>query len=372
MNKKLLTFLFFCLAKTVNADFIHYGYAELKGTRYETMEDRALSDYFAKGKLFAIFDGHGGAEVSDYAKNNLIPFLKENMIFNSTNFAYELQRGIVNFDRELLKDGLGNTSGTTLCGVYVEDDKLYCANLGDSRAVLYGKDGEILPLSKDHKPQQEEMRIEKAGGRVDRGRVNGYLRTARALGDSFGGLKKIDELLNGVAEGTSIENFPKHPVSNIADVAIVSRKPEHEFIVIASDGLWDVMDNEKVRDFVKQKVCENESLKVVAEKLVEAAKDRSPQYNRDDISVIIVAVNNDDVLRTKWGQVTTKSAKKETLSGYSRYAPQLTEEEKERYQGTRDFFKKLNDRRLELEAKEEANEQNGWLAYLTSWFPPSS
>ena len=64
-----------------------------------------------------------------------------------------------------------NFSGTTAVNVLIRGEVLYCANTGDSRAILGRFNGKWLakPLSKDHKPEleDEKMRIEGAGGRVE-------------------------------------------------------------------------------------------------------------------------------------------------------------------------------------------------------------
>jgi len=64
-------------------------------------------------------------------------------------------------------------SGSTVCSVLFDSKRIFCANAGDSRAVLYtqGKKGGLkcVPLSEDHKPElpQEAARVEKMGGRVE-------------------------------------------------------------------------------------------------------------------------------------------------------------------------------------------------------------
>lgn len=75
-------------------------------------------------------------------------------------------------------------AGTTAITVLIKDDKLFCANAGDSRAIGC-KNGEVESLSFDHKPNNpDEMdRIYRAGGWVELNRVNGNLALSRALGD---------------------------------------------------------------------------------------------------------------------------------------------------------------------------------------------
>lgn len=75
-------------------------------------------------------------------------------------------------------------AGTTAITALIRENKLYCANAGDSRAIAC-KNGSLIALSHDHKPNNpEEMdRIYNAGGWVEFNRVNGNLALSRALGD---------------------------------------------------------------------------------------------------------------------------------------------------------------------------------------------
>ena len=75
-------------------------------------------------------------------------------------------------------------SGCTACVVLITPNKIFCANVGDSRSVLY-KSGEPVPLSTDHKPNlpDEKKRIEMAEGIVSNGRVDDCLSLSRAMGD---------------------------------------------------------------------------------------------------------------------------------------------------------------------------------------------
>jgi serine/threonine protein phosphatase PrpC len=82
------------------------------------------------------------------------------------------------------EEKVNHRAGTTAIVLLMTKDKFYTANIGDSRAVLC-RSGKAVPLSFDHKPDnpQEHSRIEKAGGIVDQGRINGALNLSRAFGD---------------------------------------------------------------------------------------------------------------------------------------------------------------------------------------------
>ncbi|KAL6549792.1 hypothetical protein OROMI_020280 [Orobanche minor] len=114
-------------------------------------------------------------------------------------------------------------SGTTAVTVVLTEKHIVTANCGDSRAVLFRR-GRIVPLSFDHKADRkdETARVEASGGRVlntDTPRVEGILAVTRAIGDSY--LKPL--------------------VISEPDVTFTRRDKEDEFLILASDGLWDVM-----------------------------------------------------------------------------------------------------------------------------------
>lgn len=69
--------------------------------------------------------------------------------------------------------------------ILIVKDKIYCANVGDSRSILCYKNNKLQELSHDHKPQldKEKERIEKAGGFVADNRINGSINLSRAIGD---------------------------------------------------------------------------------------------------------------------------------------------------------------------------------------------
>ncbi|KHN07593.1 Protein phosphatase 2C 37 [Glycine soja] len=108
----------------------------------------------------------------------------------------------------------------------VTPDKIVVSNCGDSRAVLC-RNGVAIPLSSDHKPDRpdELLRVQSKGGRViywDGPRVLGVLAMSRAIGD----------------------NYLKPYVISEPEVMVTERTEEDECLILASDGLWDVVSNE--------------------------------------------------------------------------------------------------------------------------------
>jgi len=161
-------------------------------------------------------------------------------------------------------------AGTTAVMVLVTPQWIVCANAGDSRAVFSKNGHKAVPLSYDHKPddEEEERRIRAAGGYVAGGRVEGDLAVSRGLGDFR--FKDLDSALLGTAAGTaaagasatqpnsmndhattngsSSSTKPVTPedqkVSPVPDIIVQNRNKEHdEFIIVACDGIWDVQTN---------------------------------------------------------------------------------------------------------------------------------
>ncbi|XP_057336141.1 protein phosphatase 1L [Microplitis mediator] len=135
-----------------------------------------------------------------------------------------------------------DVAGSTALIVILDDKKLIVANVGDSRGVMCDNKGNAIPLSFDHKPQQqrERQRINKAGGLVTFNgvwRVAGILATSRALGD-----------------------YPlKDKKFVIADPDILTfdlKDHDPMFLILASDGLWDTFSNEEAVAFIKQRLDE--------------------------------------------------------------------------------------------------------------------
>lgn len=158
--------------------------------------------------LFGVLDGHGGVSAAFLGRPLLEKYFqyfldqetkKDQTILNVKNafrlaFRYtQSQITEPNFTwraKSRLKINVdypnSDCSGATACLVYIDaiNNRFYCANVGDSRAILC-RERDTIALSRDHKPTlpEEIKRIEKCGGYVKYGRVIGKLAVSRAIGD---------------------------------------------------------------------------------------------------------------------------------------------------------------------------------------------
>uniref|UniRef100_A0A061S238 protein-serine/threonine phosphatase n=1 Tax=Tetraselmis sp. GSL018 TaxID=582737 RepID=A0A061S238_9CHLO len=179
-------------------------------------------------------------------------------------------------------------AGCTAVVALVHEGKILVANAGDSRAVLC-RDGKAVALSTDHKPAQdsEKARIEAAGGFLSEiggvCRVNGNLNLSRAIGDlkykCNTELARKDQIITAQP-----------------DVLAEAIGPGDEFLILACDGIWDVMSNQDAVDFVKERIGKPEcSLADIAGELVDHCLAGDPKESRgigcDNMTALIVQLN---------------------------------------------------------------------------------
>ncbi|XBI18148.1 hypothetical protein VPH35_060014 [Triticum aestivum] len=246
---------------------LYCGYSSLRGRRasMEDFYDMRSSKMGAKNiNLFGVFDGHGGSCAAEYLKEHLFENLLKHPSF-ITDTKTAISESYTKTDSDFLdaETNIHREDGSTASTAIFVGNHLYVANVGDSRAVI-SKAGKAIALSDDHKPDRsdERERIENAGGVVTFSgtwRVGGVLAMSRAFGDRL--LKPFV-----VAE-------PEIQEQEIDD--------ELEYLILASDGLWDVVSNEHAVAFVKEEV----GPEAAARKLTQIAFARG---STDNITCIVV------------------------------------------------------------------------------------
>ncbi|KAL2527414.1 putative protein phosphatase 2C 24 [Abeliophyllum distichum] len=212
-----------------------HGSISVMGRRRE-MEDavnvdlgflrKALKNY----DFFGVYDGHGGNLVAHACREMLHRLLVEIVGEESEeeiDWEKVMVAGFNKMDEEVNKIGAAvATMGTTAVVAVVGEEVVVVANCGDSRAVL-SRGGVAVQLSDDHKPDRSDelARIEASGGKVinwNGQRVLGVLATSRSIGDHY--LKPF--------------------VISQPEVRVFNRTNMDEFLILASDGLWDVVSND--------------------------------------------------------------------------------------------------------------------------------
>lgn len=191
-----------------------------------------------KAAFFAVYDGHGSARVSKHASEGLWRHLIENEQYLKGNFQQALGEAFLSFDREVNESYNAQLAGTTAVCLLIVNNNIYCANIGDSRGVA-SVNCKCVPLSYDHKPEnpQELKRILAAGGYVLGNRVNGNLALSRAFGDfHYKGNEQLPP--------------EQQIVSPCPDVKTIELNDDLDFLLLACDGIWDVLTSEEVVDFV--------------------------------------------------------------------------------------------------------------------------
>ncbi|KAL5707707.1 protein-serine/threonine phosphatase [Ranunculus cassubicifolius] len=245
----------------------------------ETMEDtHFLMPRMGNEKdvhLFGIFDGHRGAAAAQFSACALPGFLKHSQsaispsdalsqAFVKTDVAFRSELTLQHNSKRLMQKD--RYPGCTAIVAMIIKDALFIANAGDCRTVLC-RGGHVIALSQDHVASriEERERVVRAGGhvrwQVDTWRVGpAALQVTRSIGD--------DDL--------------KPAVTAEPEITETILTFEDEFIVMASDGLWDVVSNDEVVSIIRDTVKEPG---MCSKRLATEAAERG---SKDNITVIVV------------------------------------------------------------------------------------
>jgi len=244
------------------------GVKSIQGGRPH-MEDTYMALINLRGNpkqaFFGVFDGHGGSRTSQFSAANL------HKLILHQDFVCEPEATLCTAFKQLDQEWLQYANrheyddGSTAIAALLVNGTLYIANVGDSRAVLIAN-GRAVELSEDHKPNRadERMRIEGLGGRIihyGTWRVEGILAVTRAVGD-----RRLKKFITAEPEVRS------H----------VLREGD-DFLILASDGVWDVMTSQQAVDIVWNNL--SGSMQEAAHKLTDTAYRRG---SLDNITSLVV------------------------------------------------------------------------------------
>lgn len=251
-----------------------------------------MEDEFVTAHDFcAVFDGHGGKSVAQYLRFNILASLQAELPLQQQhttpahsvtleNYVDALYRALDKVDQQVQSIVHWSFQGATCLAVWIHPDpdpvSLLIANVGDSRAVL-SRNQVAYDVTREHRPDdpRETDRITAVGGQVicEPGgipRVNGNLALSRSIGDR--------------AERPAVSAEP--------EISILTRHATDEFLILATDGLWDVWESEDAVHLV-HRLLESEEVDrdSIAQYLVEEALRRG---SHDNITVIILWMNESE------------------------------------------------------------------------------
>mmetsp|Transcript_80863 Transcript_80863/g.187755 ORF Transcript_80863/g.187755 Transcript_80863/m.187755 type:complete len:365 (+) Transcript_80863:71-1165(+) len=293
-----------------------WGVSCMQGWR-DRMEDAHLTVPNLPGQsdvaMFGVMDGHGGEQVARFCERHLPAetarscgqdvveglvtafHQMDQMLADPRNLAELRSLSLdpwakVTQDQQAVHPDHVGCTATVCC---IRNDTIVVANAGDSRAVL-SRGGQAIDMSEDHKPNlpREEARIKRAGGSVFEQRVgqrsvyrvNGDLSLSRAIGDLR------------YKKNTSLPPQDQIVCCN-PDIRIFRRQPDDEFMVIACDGIWDVLTSQEVVNFVRPQLSGfldgTEKLTTIAEGILDRCL--SPDVQKtcgiggDNMTLMVVA-----------------------------------------------------------------------------------
>lgn len=235
----------------------------------KALQDRYTSDEAMEelGVFFGVYDGHGGTQVADHIqarlhKNILAQFRQKQVqpASRDEKIRQAVKEAFLQTDKEITSvserkklDQVGSTAITAMLhgnpklGTAL---RLVVANLGDSRAVLC-RGGQAVALSDDHKPNRvdEKKRVERVGGLILQMRGTARIAApANPNATNKAARREYSGLAMSRAFGDNIFKTPLYLVSAEPEIMVVPLTDKDLFIVLACDGIFDVMANQEVVD----------------------------------------------------------------------------------------------------------------------------
>ncbi|KAJ7944113.1 putative Protein phosphatase 2c [Quillaja saponaria] len=284
------------------------------------------------GTFVGVYDGHGGPETSRYINDHLFQHLKrftseqQSMSVDVIRKAYQAtEEGFLSIVTKQwpINPQIAAVGSCCLVGV-ICGSTLYIANLGDSRAVLgrvVKATGEVLAiqLSSEHNVAIESVRKEMHSLHPDDSRivvlkhnvwrVKGLIQVSRSIGDIY--LKKAEFNREPLYVKFRLRDPFKMPIlSSEPSISVHELQPEDQFVIFASDGMWEHLSNQDAVDIVQNHPRSGTARRLVKAALQEAAKKREMRYSdlkkidrgvrrhfHDDITVIVLFLDSNLVSR---------------------------------------------------------------------------
>ncbi|CAN1174143.1 Probable protein phosphatase 2C 38 [Linum perenne] len=286
-----------------------------------------------QGTFVGVYDGHGGPEAARFVNERLFDNIKRFTSESQGMSSEVITKAFLATDEEFLtlvkdqwmyKPQIASVGACCLVGI-ICSGLLYIANAGDSRAVLGRmektmKEVKAIQLSSEHNASIESVREELHALHPDDPqivvlkhkvwRVKGLIQVSRSLGDAY--LKRAEFNREPLLAKFRLPNSFDKPIL-LAEPAITVQKlvPEDQFLIFASDGLWEHLTNQEAVDIVQNCPRNGVARKLLKAALHEAAKKREMRYSdlkkiergvrrhfHDDITIIVLFLDSHTISRS--------------------------------------------------------------------------
>jgi serine/threonine protein phosphatase PrpC len=289
-----------------------------------SLEDQSQVVTSPIGTFVGIYDGHGGPQASRFVSDHLFSHVEKFALEQGDLSAEVLRKAFSATEEDFLhfvtrsweaQPRIVSAGSCCLVGV-ISNNTLYVANLGDSRAVLgstRAKKSIIAErLSTEHNAAAEEVRKELKSLHPDDShivvfrngvwRVKGIIQVSRSIGDIY--LKKPEFHKHSLFAHYGFPLVIRRPILTAEpSIHVHQLKPEDQFLILASDGLWEQINDQEAADIGIAKRLIRAALQVVAKKQDMSSADlhkveRGARRNiHDDITVIVIYLDNESINR---------------------------------------------------------------------------
>lgn len=280
-----------------------------------------------QGTFVGVYDGHAGNDASRFINHNLFSNLKRFVSEHQEVSENVVKKAFAATEEDFLslvkkqwhrKPHMASVGSCCLVGVLC-NGLLYVANAGDSRVIL-GRERrgikmvEAIQLSKEHNANIESVRDELHSSHPDDSqivvlkhkvwRVKGIIQVSRSIGDAY--LKRTEFNREPLPLKYRLsEAFHKPILSSEPEITVHKLQPEDQFLIFASDGLWEHLSNQEAVDIVQNFPRNGIAKRLVKAALQKAAKKREMRYAdlakisqgvrrhfHDDITVVVLFIDS--------------------------------------------------------------------------------
>ena len=228
----------------------YFSTAVNQGRRPYQEDTHANQQLTPSHNFFGIFDGHGGGQVSAMCCQMFPEVIKQGILDTPHELGQTVHNSFYIVDNVAFHMNLPHV-GSTAVFCLLTGDAIWFANAGDSMTMVGLTDGSSMMMSEEHKVEKEVQRIQSEGGLVTYfdgvARVNGNLNVSRAIGD---------------------HNLKKWVNCNPCIRSISSGLDKIKYILLASDGVWDVFNDKDLNNIVMQHTSQSGDKKEIIDNML--------------------------------------------------------------------------------------------------------